>query len=493
MTRVRLIPRTVKNNTRPLIVRALLATLFLVFAVGAANSEAASTNKTDNTKLKERIMHSRAFETVMWSVPLMNYTAMRNGYKKGAGVGYNDVVYHSKVQTWELEIPTGNNTTPYLIAYWTVKDGPVVIEIPGGTEDVSLFGVMMDSWQRPVAEVGLAGADGGRGGRYLLLPPDYQGDIPLGYLVAHQKTYEGYFLLRPVIADTSESNLKKAEQFAKQIKIYPLAKAENPPETKYVDGYRKRVHAIMDFDASYFESLHEILQQEYIEEKDLAILGLAESIGIRKGNAFKPDDTTKKIFDSAAKEAHQYLIKLFFDERGPMFYDDRQWFTLNFPGTVETEFGYTYPTFVDLDTRAALYYGIFSSVERLGAGTFYFVGAKDADGAWLAGGEDYKLTVPANAPAKQFWSVIVHDVETAAWFTDLPINKEGIASFTKGLEKNQDGSVDVYFGPKAPQGKETNWLPTVPGKKFFLIFRFYGPQPALFDQSWKLNDVEKLK
>jgi hypothetical protein len=474
-------------------VRALLATLFLTFAIGAANSEAASANKTDITKLKERIMHSRAFETVIWSVPLMNYTAMRNGYKEGAGVGYNDVAYHSKVQTWELEIPTGNNTTPYVIAYWTVKDGPVVIEIPGGTEDVTLFGAMMDSWQRPIAEVGLAGADGGRGAKYLILPPNYQGVLPVGYLVAHQKTYEGYFLLRPVIADTSETNLKKAEQFVKQIKIYPLAKAENPPETKHVDCYRKRVHAIMDFDASYFDSLHEILQQEYIEEKDIAILGLADSIGIRKGDAFEPDNTVKKILDSAAKKAHQYLIKLFFDELGPEFYNDRQWFTLNLPGTVETEFGYTYPTFVDLDTRAALYYGIFSSVERLGAATVYFVGAKDAAGAWLDGGEDYKLTVPADVPAKQFWSAIVHDVETAAWFTDLPINKEGVASFTEGLEKNQDGSVDVYFGPKAPKGKETNWLPTVPGKKFFLIFRFYRPEPSLFNKSWKLNDVEKLK
>jgi hypothetical protein len=128
MTSLRLIPGTVKNNARPRMVRALLATLFLIFAIGAVNSEAATANKTDNTKLDQRIMHSRAFETVIWSVPLMNYTAMRNGYKKGAGVDYNDVVYHSRIQTWELEIPTGNNTTPYVIAYWTVKDGPVVVE-----------------------------------------------------------------------------------------------------------------------------------------------------------------------------------------------------------------------------------------------------------------------------------------------------------------------------------------------------------------------------
>jgi hypothetical protein len=422
----------------------------------------------------------------------MNYRAIRDGYRQGAGVGFNDVAYHSKIQTWELEIPTGNNTTPYVIACWTVKDGPVVIEIPASTKDVALFGAMMDSWQRPIGDVGPAGRDGGRGAKYLIVPPNYRGVLPVGYLVLRQRTYEGYFLLRPVIADTSEQNLERAEQFAKLIKIYPLAEAGNQPETRHVDCYRKRVHAIMDFDASYFDGLHEILQQEIIEEKDLAFLGLLESIGIRKGDPFEPDDATREILESAAEDAHQYLIDLFFDERGPEYYDDRQWFTLNLAGTVETEFGYTYPTFVDLDTRAALYYGIFSSVERLGAATFYFVGAKDSTGAWLDGSEDYKLAVPPGVPAKQFWSVLVHDVDTAAWFTDLPINKEGIASFTEDLQKNPDGSVDVYFGPEAPSGKETNWLPTVPGKRFFLIFRFYGPEPSLFDKSWKLNDVEKL-
>ena len=197
MTSARLIPGTVKNNTRPRMVRELLATLFLTVAIGAVNSEVASANETDTSKLEERIMHSRAFETVIWSVPLMNYTAMRNGYKKGAGVGYNDVVYHSRVQTWELEIPTGNNTTPYLIAYWTVKDGPVVIEIPGGTKDVSLFGVMMDSWQRPVAEVGAAGADGGRGGQVPASSTQLSGGYPAGLPGYASKDLRGIFPVAP--------------------------------------------------------------------------------------------------------------------------------------------------------------------------------------------------------------------------------------------------------------------------------------------------------
>lgn len=447
----------------------------------------------DETDLQEQVARGRAFETVIWSVPLMNYRAIRDGYQRGAGVGYNDVAYHSQIQTWELEIPTGNNTTPYVIAYWTVKDGPVVVEIPASTNDVSLFGAMMDSWQRPIGDVGPAGRDGGRGAKYLILPPDYQGPVPIGYLVLHQKTYEGYFLLRPVIADTSESNLAKAETFVKQINIYPLTEADKAPQPRHVDCYRKRVHAIVDYDASYFANLHEILQQEYTEQKDLAILGLAESIGISKGRPFEPDDSANQLFDSAAREAHRYLVHLFFDELGPRFYDDKQWFTLNLAGTVETEFGYTYRSHVDLDTRAALYYGIFSSVERLGAATFYFVGAKDDSGAWLDGGGSYKLTVPADVPAGQFWSTVVHDVDTAAWFTDIPICKEGIASFTDGVAANPDGSVDIYFGPEPPEGKESNWLQTVQGKKFFLIFRFYGPQAPLFDQTWKLNDITKLR
>ena len=160
-------------------------------------SEATSSSKTDNTKLEERIMHSRAFESVIWSVPLMNYKAIRDGYKEGAGVGYNDVAYHSKIQTWELEIPTGNNTTPYVIAYWTVKDGPIVVEIPGSTKDVSLFGAMMDSWQRPIGDVGPAGRDGGRGAKYLILPPKYQGVLPVGYLVLRQKNLRGIFPVAP--------------------------------------------------------------------------------------------------------------------------------------------------------------------------------------------------------------------------------------------------------------------------------------------------------
>ena len=196
MTSERLNPGAVKNPIRPRMVQALLATLFLAFSIGAINSEAASPNTTDTTKFAERIMHSRAFETVMWSVPLMNYTAMRNGYKKGAGVGYNDVVYHSKVQTWELEIPTGNNTTPYVIAYWTVKDGPVVMEVPPG-----VVGPVDDAYFRWVTDVGFTGPDQGRGGKYLFVHEDDDGEVPEGYFVVQTPTYRHFLLMRAFVVD----------------------------------------------------------------------------------------------------------------------------------------------------------------------------------------------------------------------------------------------------------------------------------------------------
>jgi hypothetical protein len=464
---------------------AMLLLLAITFSVDSAQAAAATDTET-------RLKHSRAFESIIWSVPLMNYKAIRDGLKKGAGVDYGDVAYHSKIQSWKFEIPTGN-AVPYVLAYWTLKDGPLVIEIPKETKDVSLFGVMMDSWQRPIGDVGGRGRDGGLGAKYLLLPPNYRGDLPEGHLVLKQKTYEGYFLLRPLTADNSAASMQKQADWAKQIKIYPLAKANKPSKTKHIDAYGKRVHAIVDYDASYFEGLHEILGQEYLEEKDLAILGLLESIGIRKDAPFKADKADMKIFAAAAKEAHAYLRDGFLAKLGPVFYKGKKWFSLNLPGSVTTEFSYVHPTYVDLDTRAAMYFGVFSSAERLGAATYYLLSSKDSAGQWLDGGENYKLNVPANVPVSQFWSVIAHDNETASWITDIPEGKEMVGSLTEGLKKNQDGSVDVYFGPKAPKGESVNWLPTVKGKRFFLLFRFYGTKPAVFDQSWQLNDVQKVK
>ena len=185
--------------------------------------------------VKDRMVERRAIEAAVWGMPIVNFQAMRDGLKKDAGVGYNDVAYNSKVQTWRLKTTTNNNTTPYIFIFWNVKDGPVVVDIPPSSKDVGLFGTLMDAWQRPLEDVGAKGKDQGRGAKYLIVPPGYQGPYPEGYITLPQQTFNGYTLMRPIIADASDENLKKAAAFVKTLKVYPYARVKNPPKTKFID------------------------------------------------------------------------------------------------------------------------------------------------------------------------------------------------------------------------------------------------------------------
>ena len=461
----------------------------LVACIGTTATFMPGPVHAEGESLRERLTYSRAVEAVIWSLPLMNFKAMRDGHKETVGLEFNDVAFNSKVQDWRLQITTPNNTTPYVMAFWDVSEGPVVIEIPPSEPDVGLFGVIMDSWQRPLEDVGARGKDQGLGGKYLVMPPNYRGTLPVGgYIPLHQKTNQGYFLLRPLIADTSDENLQKAEAFVKKIQIYPLAEADSPPATRHVDTYGISLNALPEFDGSYFEDLHEIIQQEVVLEQDLAFMGLLDAIGIRKGLEFAPDESMRGVFDAAAKESLQYLIEQFHNISNIKYYDDREWTTIAPPGRLETDYSWVFPTYIALEDRGAYFQPIFSSVKTFGAATFYLANAKDSDGNWLEGGNNYKFTVPAEAPVKNFWSVIAYDLETGAFIPEM--ERDGIASSTAGVESNADGSVDVYFGPTAPEGKEANFVPTADGRKYFLLFRFYGPEPAVFDKSWKLNNFE---
>jgi hypothetical protein len=113
---------------------------------------------------------------------------------------------------------------------------------------------------------------------------------------------------------------------------------------------------------------------------------------------------------------------------------------------------------------------------------------KDTEGKLFNGANHYRLTVPANAPVNQYWSATVYDRTTHALIRGTQWSSRG--SQSPGLQPNADGSVDVFFGPKAPQGKEANWVPTRADGGFEVLFRFYGPEKALFDKTWVLPDIE---
>ena len=472
--------------------KAFLKALALSFPVLAAIGAGSVEAQTDNSKqtIHDRMFHSRAVEAVVWAMPLLNFKGFRDGHAS-VGVGYNDIAYHSKIQDWKFQTATPNNTTPYVNFYWNIKDGPMVVEVPPSADGVGIFGTIMDAWQRPIDDVGAKGRDGGRGAKYVLVPPGYDGPVLPGAFVYKQRTNHGFAVLRAIIPDKDPKTIAKAVGFAKKIRVYPLADAAKPPQNKYVDIYGKLNEMTPVLDGSIFAQIHEILQEEIVEEQNKAMMGLLARIGIKKGVPFKPDANAQAVFNKAAPDALQYMLEQYHRFLNPWMYKNKKWSVLAPPGAIETDFSYEFPNYFDYHARGALYYAVITSVKNYGTATFYLDIAETPDGKWLDGSKNYKLVVPPNVPARDFWAVTAYDLLTASYIRE--VSKGSVDSNQADLKKNKDGSVDVHLGPKAPAGKEANWIPTQKGKRFFLLFRFYGPKKGVYDGSFELNDIELVK
>lgn len=245
--------------------------------------------------------------------------------------------------------------------FWNVKDGPVVVDVPPSGSGVGLFGTLMDAWQRPLADVGAKGHDAGRGAKYLMLPPNYQDTYPRGYVCLKQKTYNGYTLMRPIIPDASKENLTKAVNFVKKLKVYPFSKADNPPETRHIDIYDKSIDGVAHFNESYYDRLDKMIQEENLEEKDLAFLGTLKMIGIEKGVKFAPSGKQKEILASAAKEAHEYMIENYLDRVAARWYKKGQWFSAVPVSGPPTNLEWDFPNYLDYDSRGTGYYAFYTS------------------------------------------------------------------------------------------------------------------------------------
>ena len=472
----------IQNTTRKSLCVALIMAMLLVAAPSSVRAE--------EQTIHDRMLHHRAIDAVVWAMPLVNFKAARDAHA-ALGVGPNDIAYYSIIQDWRFQLPTPNNTTPYVNFFWNLKDGPVVVEIPPSGDGVAIFGTLMDAWQRALEDVGAMGKDRGFGAKYVITPPGYKGELLPGGITLTQKTYNGWACLRPIIPNSSPENVAKAVAFAKKIKVYPLAQASNPPANRYVDLHGPVLEGIIKLDETVYSELNDIIQEEVIDQRDMAMMGLLAQIGIQKGKPFKPNAAMKKVYAAAAPEALEYMIDQYHKVLCPELWEGKKWTVLTPPGSVETSMTYEYANRYDYHARGVFYYAVITSVKNYGVGAAasYYAGlALDKKGQWLDGGKNYKLPVPPNVPAKNFWSVTGYDLETASYIRDTP--KSSVDSNQAELKKNSDGSVDIYFGPKAPKGKEGNWIPTQKGQRFFMLFRFYGPTPAAYDGSFELNDIE---
>ncbi|WP_415025538.1 DUF1254 domain-containing protein [Bradyrhizobium sp.] len=463
--------------------RGVFGALALMLWIASAEAQATPDD------LAARDLHRRAVEAMIWAMPAVNTDLMLQAMLATTKAGVNEVVYWSKPVNWKNQTLTPNPDSIYFMSFWNVKDGPIVIDIPPA-QGGSIAGNIVTAWQMPLEDAGPEGADKGRGGRYLIMSPDYKGKVPAGYIPLRSDTSSGFALLRSSLASHRESDIDKSAAYGKRIRVYPLAQAANPPPTRFTDAYDTMFDATIPYDARFYRNLDRVVQNEPWLDRDRVMIDQLRTIGIEKGKRYDPDRKTEEILDSAAREAHA-LLSRWYDAGFPVINPGIRWFPAAMPEMVKAaQGGYADPNAYPVDVRGVTYTLGFTGIKRIGTAQFYLMVGKDRDGQPFDGGATYRLIVPPNAPVKQYWSATVYDRETHALVRNMP--RASRASISDGIQKNADGSIDVYFGPKAPDGKEANWVPTDPSRKFELLFRLYGPEKPLFDHSWKLPDVERM-
>jgi len=459
----------------------------LVLACATASAHAQNLSTED---LARRAIERRAVEAVIWGMPAVNFDLMLQAMIGSAKGKPNQIVYWSRLPDWKNQTLTPNPDVIYLMPFFNTKDaGPMVLEIPPANGGV-INGTVMDAWQVPLEDVGPAGVDKGKGGKYLILPPNHSAAIPDGYIALPSMNYQGYALLRSILRSGSDADVATAVAYAKRIKLYPLSQAASPPATTFVDAIDVVYDSTIPYDLRFFLSLDRVVQMEPWLARDRLMIDILKSVGIEKGKPFNPDARTRDILTSAALEARAFLEIKYQDVFKPYF-DISRWAVPGSPDYLKaSQNGFSDPNAYPFDSRGLVFTFAFFTPKHLGEGQFYLMTVKDKDGQNFDGSKSYRLTVPANAPVNQYWSATVYDRATHGLIRDMP--RSGRGSQSQGLQKNPDGSVDIYFGPTTPAGRDANWVPTNPSGQFEVLFRFYGPEKPLFVKTWKLPDIERI-
>jgi hypothetical protein len=442
-------------------------------------------------QLARNALRRRAIEAVIWGMPAVNTDLMYQAMAREVKGGWNQIVYWSRLLDWKNQTLTPNPDAIYLMPFFnTAQAGPMVIEIPPA-DGGSITGSIMDCWQTPLEDVGPAGVDKGKGGKYLILPPGYSQAVPDGYIALRPHTFQGYALLRSILQSGSDADFAKAVQYGKRIAFYPLSGAANPPPTTYLDAADVVFDATIPYDLRFFESLARIVESQPWLERDRAMIDPLRTLGIEKGKAFKPDAATREIMNDAAQEARQWLDLQYEASLSPPFYEGGHWALPAAHGLMDgMQSSFADSNHYPVDGRGTTYAMAFFCPKHSGTGSYYLMATKDNEGRPFDGGRAYRLRVPPNVPVQQYWSATVYDRATHGLVRNM--KRASCSSQSPGLQINGDGSVDVYFGPAAPANTDSNWVPTSPRGEFEVLFRFYGPDKSLFEKkSWRLPDVVK--
>ncbi|MBJ7408796.1 MAG: DUF1254 domain-containing protein [Phenylobacterium sp.] len=450
-------------------------------------------------RLYDNLDYMRGVEVFLNFIPATSMEGLRLGaIERGASKSHQVLIMDQLLDSNPLFL-TGNTDTVYCMIFLDLEaDGPTVVEVPAGTGP----GTVDDAFFRFVIDMGGPGPDAGKGGKYLILPPGYKGEVPKDkkdggeYFVAQSTSYVNWVALRGFLVDGKPD--AAAKMFKEGIKVYPLSKAANPPKMEFISGSKAVFNTVHANDFEFYEELDHVIQKEPIDFLDPELRGQLASIGIVKGKKFAPDARMKRLLTTAVAVGNGTARAISFRDRATRtaVYPNSRWQSLsavtdykwldkeaegsrNFDARTKFFYGYT------VNTPAMM-------AKLIGRGSQYAISFADTAGEPFDGAKTYKVNVPANVPAKDFWSVVVYDPQTRSELqTSQPY--PGLNSTRNKFIANADGSVDIYFGPKAPAGKEANWLATVPGKGWFSIFRLYGPLDAWYDKTWRLGEIAPVK
>ena len=438
----------------------------------------------------------RGVDTFLKGMPGASLQSLIKGNHSLGAVECHQVMIMDKLMDSKSLFLTGNTSTMYVIPTLDLeKDGPIVFEAPAG-----MLGAFNDAWFRYMQDIGPAGPDKGKGGKYLVLPPEYKGRIPKGYFVVNARTYRVWAFMRASIAKGLDAAFRNVED---NLRIYPLAKKDNQPKMEFISGSGKSFNTIHANDYTFYEHLHHLIDGEHIGMLDPEIRGLFASIGIEKGKPFTPDKRMKAILtdaiaiaNAAARsivwypraEGNMKGIRIYPDTGSAWimgwvdkncFFNGKDGHTMNSDARVMFHYPYTAVTPAMALTRA-------------GKGSDYGIAYVDSKKQPFDGSKTYRLRIPPNPPAKDFWALTIYDNQTRSQLQTSQL-LPSVGSQTEGIKKNTDGSYDIYFAPKPPKGYKNNWLETVPGKGWFVVLRMYGPLEPWIEKTWRPGEIELVK
>jgi hypothetical protein len=441
----------------------------------------------------------RGVEVFLNLMPAASIEAIRRANVALGASNSNQVSVFEELADSNPLLLTANTDTVYAIAMLDLEtDGPTVVEIPAGTGP----GTVDDAYFRFVVDMGIPGPDRGKGGKYLIVPAEYKGSLPKDvkdggeYYIARSPSYVNLLILRGFLVDGKPDAATK--MFREGLKIYSLSKAENPPKMEFINASKQVLNTVHANNFEFFNELDHVFQKEPTDFIDPEQRGLAAAIGIRKGQKFAPDARMKKILTDSVAVGNATARAISFrnrDSRAPL-YPNSQWMAA-FVGDDYRWLGGDSVAGRDLNARTGFFYVATvntpaMAAKMVGKGSQYAFSTADSKGNPFNGAKTYRLNIPKNVPAQDFWSVVLYDPQTRSELqTSQPFPSRN--SKRDKFISNADGSIDLYFGPRAPAGKESNWIQTVPGKGWFTIFRLYGPLDAWFDKTWKPGEFEEIK